>query len=138
MPDKPSSVGSPLRAFLARHGWPELLFVQELKINRQDQKTIAALLSALNTPLGSDDQATAVLRYILHVNLPRDKFNAQGFGGKLYGVGTILREDFANKHVAIVRHAEWDLEGRVSIVELRRPSSGGLEREAGPGEQWGA
>ncbi|KAL1866026.1 hypothetical protein Daus18300_006927 [Diaporthe australafricana] len=118
---------SPLREFLARHEWPEVLFLQELKINRQDQKTPAALLSALNTPLGSNDSVTAASRYTLDTNLPRDKFNARGFGGKLYGVGTILREDFASQHVATVRHAEWDLEGRVSIVELLQPSKAGLD-----------
>ncbi|KAJ0123024.1 hypothetical protein J7T55_011486 [Diaporthe amygdali] len=124
-----SSADSPLRAFLARHEWPEVLFLQELKINRQDHKTPGALLSALNTPLGSDDLVTASSRYTLDVNLPRDKFNAQGFGGKLYGVGTILREDFASQHVATVRHAEWDLEGRVSIVEFQRPLDGGPGRD---------
>lgn len=127
-PCKPPSVGSPLRAFLSRHNWPEVLFLQELKINRQDQKTPAALLSALNMPLGSNDPVTASSKYTLDVNLPRDRFNARGFGGKLYGVGTILREDFASQHVATVRHAEWDLEGRVSIVELQRPSHGSPER----------
>lgn len=134
--DRPYSVGSPLRAFLARHRWPEVLFLQELKINRQDQKTSAALLSALNTPLDSGDTVSATSRYTLDVNLPRDKFNARGFGGKLYGVGTILREDFANQHVVTVRHAAWDLEGRVSIVELQGgPSSGSSEKDTGPGEQ---
>ncbi|KAL2283926.1 hypothetical protein FJTKL_09678 [Diaporthe vaccinii] len=132
---KPPSVGSPLRTFLSRHDWPEVLFLQELKINRQDQKTPTALLSALNTPLGSDDQVTASSRYTLDVNLPRDKFNARGFGGKLYGVGTILREDFASQHITTVRHAEWDLEGRVSIVELQRPSDGCLERDTESGER---
>lgn len=134
-PRKDPSVGSPLRAFLSRHDWPEVLFLQELKINRRDQKTPTALLSALNTPLGSNDPVTASSRYTLDVNLPRDKFNARGFGGKLYGVGTILREDFASQHIATVRHAEWDLEGRVSIVELRRPSNSRSERDTGSSEQ---
>lgn len=127
-------IGSPLRAFLARHEWPEVLFLQELKINRQDQKTPVALLSALNTPIDSGDMLTVSTRYTLDVNLPRDKFNARGFGGKLYGVGTILREDFASQHVATVRHAEWDLEGRVSIVELQRASNDSDERETGSGQ----
>lgn len=123
-PHKPPSVGSPPRAFLSRHDWPEVLFLQELKISRRDQKTPTALLSALNTPLGSNDTVTTSSRYTLDVNLPRDKFNARGFGGKLYGVGTILREDFASQHVATIRHAEWDQEGRVSIVELQGASDG--------------
>lgn len=127
-PRKPPLVGSPLRAFLLRHDWPEVLFLQELKISQRDQKTPTALLSALNTPLGSNDTATIGSRYTLDVNLPRDKFNARGFGGKLYGVGTILREDFASQYAATVRHAEWDLEGRVSIVELQQASEGWPER----------
>lgn len=128
-PRKTPSAGSTLRTFLSRHDWPEVLFLQELKINRRDQKTPTALLSALNTPLGSNDQVTASSSYTLDVNLPRDKFNARGFGGKLYGVGTILREDFASQHIATVRHAEWDLEGRVSIVEMQQPSDDCLERD---------
>ncbi|POS70071.1 hypothetical protein DHEL01_v211538, partial [Diaporthe helianthi] len=64
------------------------------------------------------------------------EFNARLLGGKLYGVGTILREDFANHNVVTVRHAEWDLEGRVSIVELLRGSGAGISgRDTGPGEQ---
>lgn len=113
---------SPLRAFLKRHDWPEVLFLQELKTSPPDKKTPTALLCALNTPLDSHDTLTAETRYTLDVNLPRDKFNARGFGGKLYGVGTILRQDFAARYVANVRHAGWDLEGRVTIVELRSHS----------------
>ncbi|KUI59000.1 hypothetical protein VP1G_06226 [Cytospora mali] len=120
-PLQKTSTNSTLRAFLARHQWPEVLFLQELKINPSDQKTPTALLSTINTSSGSDDPKLPCTTYTLDVNRPRDKFNAKGFGGKLYGVGTILREDFASRHVASIRHAEWDLEGRVSIVELRRP-----------------
>lgn len=110
--------GNPLRAFLQRHRWPEVLFLQELKINPSDQKTPAALLCAINTSTGSQNILVPQTKYTLDVNLPRDKHNARGFGGKLYGVGTLLREDFANQHVAAIRHADWDLEGRVTIVEL--------------------
>jgi exonuclease III len=135
--DGPPPVGSPLREFLARHGWPEVLFLQELKINPRDHKTMAALLSALNTSLDSSDLVTATSRYTLDVNVPRDKFNARAFGGKLYGVGTILREDFASQYVATVRHAEWDLEGRVSITELQRAVGSGIgsKRQTGSGEK---
>jgi exonuclease III len=116
---------SGLRAFLSRHGWPEVLFLQELKIKQGDSKTLAALSSSLNTQLESNANDTLADNhtYILNTVLPRDKHNARGFQGKLYGVGTILRTDFARDHVARVRHVDWDLEGRVSIVEMR-PSSG--------------
>lgn len=111
--------GNPLRAFLQRHGWPEVLFLQELKISPLDEKTPASLLSAINKSTGPQDSLSSRTRYTVNLNLPRDKHNARGFGGKLYGVGTLLREDFASQHVADIRHAEWDLEGRVTIVELQ-------------------
>ncbi|KAK4097808.1 DNase I-like protein [Parathielavia hyrcaniae] len=119
-----------LRAFLSRHGWPEVLFLQELKIQQGDTKTLAALLSSLNTPLHpDDDQLTDSRTYKLDAVLPRDKYNAGGFGGRLYGVGTVLRTDFARSHVALVRAADWDLEGRVSIVELSCSSSSSPYRD---------
>lgn len=111
---------SPLRAFLARHQWPEVLFLQELKINPTDEKTPTALLSTINTSSGDGDPVLPETTYTLDVNRPRDRFNAKAFGGKLYGVGTLLRSDFARRHVERIRHADWDLEGRVIIVELRR------------------
>lgn len=122
---------SPLRSFLKRHRWPEVVFLQELQINSylNAKKTLAALLSTINMPLGElgydDDSGTtpsSKTRYTLDANLPRDGLHARSFGGRgLYGVGTLLREDFAQNHVAVVRHAEWDHEGRVTIVELKRP-----------------
>lgn len=125
------SRSSPLRSFLKRHRWPEVVFLQELQINPSfnAKKTLAALVSSINMPFGEeghddDDDTTSSskTRYTLDANLPRDGLNARSFGGRgLYGVGTLLREDFVQKHVAVVRHAEWDLEGRVTIVELKRP-----------------
>lgn len=109
---------NPLRAFLKRHGWPEVLFLQEVKISPSDQKTPAALRSTVNTSLGGQDTPNSQTKYRIDLNLPRDKFNARGFGGKVYGVGTLVREDFASRHVSCIRHADWDLEGRVTIVEL--------------------
>lgn len=119
----PISNGNPLREFLRRHRWPEVLFLQELKISPTDKKSPKALLATINTSLDQEDHVTEGTRYKVDVNLPRDKHNARGFGGKLYGVGTFLQEDFAKRHVAVVRHADWDLEGRVTIVELKRPQN---------------
>lgn len=116
---KSAYAGNPLREFLQRHRWPEILFLQEIKISPLDKKTPSALLNFVNTPLGKDDTVKPDTRYTLDVNLPRDKHNARGFGGKIYGVGTLLREDFASQYLADIRHADWDLEGRVTIVELR-------------------
>lgn len=108
-----------LRAFLIRHKFPEALFLQELKIKPGDTKSLSALLSSLNTPLSAGDDALDYARtYQLDAVLPRDKYNARGFQRKLYGVATILRTDFARECVARVRDVEWDLEGRVSVVEM--------------------
>ncbi|KAM7210122.1 Endonuclease/exonuclease/phosphatase [Rhypophila decipiens] len=114
--------GPSLRAFLRRHNWPEILFLQEIKIKQGDDKTEALLLSSLNTPLDSSDDLgeDGTRSYTLHTSLPRDKYNAKGFGGKLYGVATIIRQDFAERFVEKVRYPDWDLEGRVSIVEMKR------------------
>lgn len=114
-----SPTPNPLRAFLKRYGWPEVLFLQEIKISPSDQKTPAALRSTVNTSLGGQDTSNSQNKYTIDLNLPRDKFNARGFGGKVYGVGTLVREDFASRHVSCIRHADWDLEGRVTVVELR-------------------
>ncbi|KAB5585715.1 Endonuclease/exonuclease/phosphatase [Coniochaeta sp. 2T2.1] len=135
-PDEASSVtpadhgqhhnSSSLRAFLSRHNWPEVLFLQELKISPTSASRISAALSAtLNTPLGPDDEVTPRNSYTVDMVPPRDRFNARGFGGRLYGVGTLLRTDFARRHVARVRDVDWDLEGRVSVVETRPASSTG-------------
>lgn len=116
---RPTYSGNPLREFLERHRWPEILFLQEIKISPADKKTPYTLLNFVNTSLGKDDIPRPSTRYTLDVNLPRDKHNARGFGGKVHGVGTLLRDDFATQYLADIRHADWDLEGRVTIVELR-------------------
>lgn len=109
-----------LRAFLSRHDWPEVLFLQELKISPASETRIsAALLATLNAPLGPDDEVSQSTSYTVDMVLPRDRFNAKGFQGRLYGVGTILRTDFARRFVTRVRDVDWDLEGRVSVVETR-------------------
>ncbi|KAK1771904.1 Endonuclease/exonuclease/phosphatase [Phialemonium atrogriseum] len=112
-----------LRAFLSRHNWPEVLFLQELKVDPANPTALARLLSAVNTPcLGPGDRSTPDRTYTLDASLPRDRHNAGAFQGRLYGVGTVLRADFARAHVARVRAVDWDLEGRVSIVETRSPA----------------
>lgn len=115
----PTYAGNPLREFLQRHRWPEILFLQEIKISPSDKKAPSTLLNFVNTSLDKDDNPRPDTRYTLDVNLPRDKHNARGFGGKVHGVGTLLREDFATQYLADIRHSDWDLEGRVTILELR-------------------
>ncbi|CAD0039858.1 unnamed protein product [Aureobasidium pullulans] len=59
--------------------------------------------------------------YEAHFCLPSDPHNARGFGRKVYGVCTILRKDFATKHNHSVRTVDWDLEGRIQVVETEDP-----------------
>ncbi|KAK3353304.1 Endonuclease/exonuclease/phosphatase [Lasiosphaeria hispida] len=109
----------PLQSFLSRHNYPEVLFLQELKISPSKITAISALVSALNTAPSSSSPLPSNRTYTFHPILPRDRHNARGFNGALYGVGTLLRTDFSQKHVACVRGVEWDLEGRVCIVEAK-------------------
>lgn len=105
-----------LRAFLQRHGWPQLLFLQEVKIATKDTATQNAVRAAVNAKEGKHDDGPS---YNVHFTLPRDPHNARGFGGKVYGVASIVREDFEREHVTAVREVDWDQEGRVNVVETK-------------------
>ncbi|KIW15339.1 hypothetical protein PV08_05385 [Exophiala spinifera] len=104
---------SPLRTFLKRHAWPQFLCLQEVKISSKDTATQRRLQAAANEGVASDEPC-----YTLHVSLPRDKYNATGFGGKVHGVATLIRDDFEANRLRDTRRPEWDLEGRVLIHEL--------------------
>jgi exonuclease III len=110
-----------LRDFLRRHHWPQVLCLQEIKIGRDDTQTLKALKQAVNSSNKSNDEPS----YQVFTTLPQDKFNARGPGGKgrLYGVATIIRSDFHDKHVTKVRTVDWDAEGRFSVVEAVDPPS---------------
>jgi len=108
--DPRSASSSPLREFLKRHDWPEVLCLQEVKINPDDEDTKWAVQRAANGN-GVADEGPA---YSVHFCVPRDKYNAKGFGGKVYGVANILRDDVATQ---TTREVPWDLEGRVLITE---------------------
>lgn len=60
--------------------------------------------------------------YTAHFSLPRDRFNARGFGGKVYGVCTLVRDDlWAHEQEDaedLVKEVLWDLEGRVLVTEM--------------------
>jgi exonuclease III len=99
---------TPLRAFLKRHQWPDLLCLQEVKISPKDPATQRQLQHAANQGQVGDEPT-----YNLELSLPRDKYNATGFGGKVHGVASLLRHDFACR----TRRPDWDLEGRVLIHE---------------------
>ncbi|EXJ55009.1 uncharacterized protein A1O5_12748 [Cladophialophora psammophila CBS 110553] len=102
---------SPLRSFLKRHQWPQLLCLQEVKISPKDVATQRQLHQAAN-----HGHAAGEPTYTVHFSLPRDKYNASGFGGKVHGVASVIRDDFASG-VRATRRPEWDLEGRVLIHE---------------------
>lgn len=110
--DKPTAS---LRDFLRRHHWPTVLFLQEVKINPDDEATKSAVQRAVRSSKEAEPDYTA------HFCLPSDPHNARGFGRKVYGVCTIVRKDFAEQHQARIRTVDWDLEGRIQIVETEDP-----------------
>ncbi|KAL8703365.1 MAG: hypothetical protein Q9201_003450 [Fulgogasparrea decipioides] len=112
---RPSSLS--LRACFRRWAFPHIVCLQEVKIAPQDTSSQTSVRRVVNDPLSDDDDTTAVHRlYDAHFNLPRDKHNATGFGGKVYGVCMLVRRDIAT--ALKVRIPDWDLEGRVQILEL--------------------
>ncbi|KAE8446294.1 hypothetical protein EG329_012380 [Mollisiaceae sp. DMI_Dod_QoI] len=104
----------PLRDFLKRHQWPQYVGLQEIKISTKDEATRRAVEKAANRSEGPG--------YKVYFSLPRDKYNATGWGGKVYGVCTLLREDITYSSEQNTKEADWDVEGRVLITEL--PSFG--------------
>lgn len=104
-----------LRDFLRRHGWPTILCLQEVKINPNDDATKSAVRQAVKST--TEDEPD----YEAHFCLPTDPHNARGFGRKVYGVCTIICTDFVTKYQPKVRSVDWDLEGRIQIVETKEP-----------------
>lgn len=104
---------SPLRLFLKRHCWPQFLCLQEVKISNKDTATQRALERAAN-----EGSMPTEPTYTTHFSLPRDKYNATGFGGRVHGVATLIRDDIAPALRVVTRRPGWDLEGRVLIHEL--------------------
>ncbi|TKA71059.1 hypothetical protein B0A55_07235 [Friedmanniomyces simplex] len=104
-----------LRHFLRRHGYPSVLFLQEVKINPHDRATMRALEKAVASGAATVDEPD----YVVHVCLPSDKYNARGFGRKVYGVASIIRRDWFLQHVERVRPVSWDHEGRFLVVETK-------------------
>lgn len=105
-----NSKSAPLRTFLRRHKWPQFLGLQEVKISPKDEATRHAVEKAANGDEGPS--------YKAYFSLPRDKYNATGWGGKVHGVCTLLREDVAELPGQRTREVDWDLEGRVLVTEL--------------------
>lgn len=104
---------TPLRKFLKRHAWSQVVCLQEAKINPQDSSTRRALEGAAN---GSGKEEDGGPAYTAHFSLPRDKYNAKGFGGKVHGVCTLIHTSLLPS--STTREVDWDLEGRVLITEF--------------------
>lgn len=106
-----------LRDFLRRHHWPAMLLLQEVKIADKDIKTQDAVRAAVNASSAGNHGP----QYETHFTLPNDPHNARGprGSGKVYGVCSIVRRDLQEKYTISSRTADWDNEGRVSVVELR-------------------
>lgn len=86
-----------------------------MKIAPHDEATQRALEKAANSTADDDDGPGYKAFYCL----PRDKLNAKGFGGKVYGVATFVRADFSASHNSVVtRTVPWDVEGRVLVTEV--------------------
>jgi exonuclease III len=80
---------APLRKFLRRHHFPEIVCLQEVKISSKNEKTRGAVEWAANCQ-GKVDGGK---EYKAYFELPRDRYNATGWGGKVHGVCTLVRED---------------------------------------------
>lgn len=105
-----------LRAVLRRHRFPALFFLQEIKINPSDSATQNAVSRAVKR---DSSEPNTNPDYVVHFCLPADKYNATGFGRKVYGVCSIVRKDFADQYVECMRTVDWDAEGRFSVVETK-------------------
>ncbi|MCJ1420851.1 hypothetical protein MMC32_007210 [Xylographa parallela] len=112
-----------LRDCLQRWKWPQVVGLQEVKIARSDSKTLQAVRKAVRTPRNIiNSNLEQEPGYTAHFSLPRDKYNARGFGGKVYGVCTLIRDDLLlDEHSSmgdLIKEVPWDLEGRVLILEI--------------------
>lgn len=130
------SVEYPLRAFLRRHKWPALLCLQEVKIALTDYATQRNVHHAANGGTLVDAKEAKEPMYVVIFSLPRDKYNAIGFGGKVHGVATLVRQDLSSSGIDAslsddnkatgtnTTAASWDLEGRVLVTLLSKYGDG--------------
>lgn len=131
-----------LRACLKRWKFPHIVCLQEVKIAPGDKRTMAGVRAAVRAPVapgehrGAEGEGQREPGYAAFFELPRDRFNARGFGGKVYGVCMLVREDLlegqngtqatspgergeeGGQDIGRVCGVEWDLEGRVQRLEL--------------------
>jgi exonuclease III len=120
-PDPVAANGTPsLAACLKRWKYPSVVCLQEVKISPRDTKTQQAVRKAVKACTFTVDGDGHEEGYKAYFNLPRDRLNARGFGGKVYGVCTIVRNDLlCSKDVSShIKMVDWDREGRVLLLEL--------------------
>ncbi|RDL39410.1 uncharacterized protein BP5553_03750 [Venustampulla echinocandica] len=131
----------PMRGFLKRHHWPHIVCPQEVKIAPSEKERMEkALEKAANFEEDGRGNETVGPKYYVILSLPRDQYNAKGFGGRVHGVCSLVRKDLeccggipekameAKKRVT-TKGVEWDLEGRVLITEIiNQDSTGDSER----------
>ena len=117
-----------LRNCLKRWKHPQIVCLQEVKIARKDTKTQNAVTAALRAPslrskaIERGGERKEEPEYIVRFGLPRDRHNATGFGGKVYGVCTLIQKDFMDRECGDgdAQEVDWDLEGRLLKLELRK------------------
>ncbi|ETN46129.1 uncharacterized protein HMPREF1541_00313 [Cyphellophora europaea CBS 101466] len=107
------SPASSLRQALRTLGWPHFLCLQEVKIAPSDLATQNGLRQAANEKALPEEPT-----YEIVYSLPRDRYNATGFGGKVHGVATLIRKDFYAS-ITSTRIPEWDREGRILLHEFQ-------------------
>lgn len=118
-PDPTHKVGN-LRDVLRRYKWPTMLLLQEVKIHPDDKSTMRSIENSLRSPSSSEHRSDTIEpSYTARFCLPSDRYNARGFGRKVYGVCTIIRHDFYAQYVERVRKVSWDQEGRILICETK-------------------
>ncbi|CAK4030124.1 DNase I [Lecanosticta acicola] len=110
----PAQEASSLRDVLRRQDWPSILCLQEVKIREDDESTKTTVERSVMSADGNAEPS-----YKTFFCLPCDKYNARGFGRKIYGVCTLIRTDFFDKVVNNVRTVDWDAEGRFLVCETR-------------------
>lgn len=92
-----------LRDMLRRHGFPDFLCLQEIRARPSDTDWVSALQTAVN--LRRDDGP----HYTIYTSLNRASKSQRHFG-----VATFVKRPH---DIAVARELDWDLEGRVSILE---------------------
>jgi exonuclease III len=109
-----------LAACLKRWKYPSVVCLQEVKISPTDTKTQQAVRQAVKACESMSEGDNNDASYTANFNLPRDKFNARGSGGKIYGVCTLVRNVLLGSQDAPpqIKKVKWDLEGRVLLLEL--------------------